>query len=150
MAPSLNTHAHTHTHTHTHIHKYTNTQVQTHTHTHTHNARAHAPQVAGVYSIAVKSTAAAAQQSQGAPGGAGASPYRDGVIDVLVMENIFYDRPISRWAGGRSHRGGNGDLSVFVWFPQAGRGPGALLGARRGAGRGFAGLARVWSHAAGG
>lgn len=53
----------------------------------------------GVYSISVKSTAAgAAAASQGAAGGSGPSPYRDGVIDVLVMENVFYDRQISRCA----------------------------------------------------
>ncbi|KAI8466583.1 MAG: hypothetical protein J3K34DRAFT_433360 [Monoraphidium minutum] len=51
--------------------------------------------VAGVYSITVKSTAAAAQ-GQGGPGGQGASPYRDGAVDIIVMENIFYDRQITR------------------------------------------------------
>jgi hypothetical protein len=50
-----------------------------------------------VYSIAVKSTAAvAAAAAAGAAGGSSASPYRDGTVDVLVMENIFYDRQISR------------------------------------------------------
>lgn len=49
--------------------------------------------VAGVFSIAMK----------GGGGGAGTgsnsgppAPFKDGVIDVVVMENIFYDRQISR------------------------------------------------------
>jgi hypothetical protein len=70
------------------------------------------PQVAGVYSITVKSTAAvaAAAAAAGAPGGPSASPYRDGAIDVLVMENIFYDRQITRsgLGGGEGGDGGSG------------------------------------------
>jgi hypothetical protein len=46
--------------------------------------------VAGVYSIGMKCSGV------GAPGGGPPPPFKDGCIDVVVMENIFYDRQISR------------------------------------------------------
>jgi 1-phosphatidylinositol-3-phosphate 5-kinase len=49
--------------------------------------------IAGVYSISFKQQSAAST-GQGAGGAAGL--FKDGSIDVLVMENIFYDRQISR------------------------------------------------------
>jgi 1-phosphatidylinositol-3-phosphate 5-kinase len=49
--------------------------------------------IAGVYSISFKQQSAAST-AQGAGGAAGL--FKDGCIDVLVMENIFYDRQISR------------------------------------------------------
>jgi hypothetical protein len=57
--------------------------------------------VAGVYSISFKANAPGGAGggggSSGAAAGGGSSlPYKDGVLDVVVMENIFYDRQISR------------------------------------------------------
>lgn len=52
--------------------------------------------VAGVYSIAMRTQGGAPAGAAPGPGGQGGGPFRDGTIDVLVMENIFYDRQISR------------------------------------------------------
>eukprot|EP00775_Hariotina_reticulata_P003719 gene3719-3981_t len=52
--------------------------------------------VAGVYSISVRTQGGGTGLSSGQGQGGQAGPFKDGVIDVLVMENIFYDRQISR------------------------------------------------------
>jgi 1-phosphatidylinositol-3-phosphate 5-kinase len=51
--------------------------------------------VAGVYSITIRTQGGAPAAAAPGPGGQG-GPFKDGSIDVLVMENIFYDRQISR------------------------------------------------------
>jgi hypothetical protein len=51
--------------------------------------------VAGVYSITIRTQGGAPAAVAQGPGGQG-GPFKDGSIDVLVMENIFYDRQISR------------------------------------------------------
>jgi hypothetical protein len=51
--------------------------------------------VAGVYSISIRTQGGAPAAAAPGPGGQG-GPFRDGSIDVLVMENIFYDRQIGR------------------------------------------------------
>lgn len=50
--------------------------------------------IAGVYSISFKQQSTASTGPGGSGGAAGL--FKDGSLDVLVMENIFYDRQISR------------------------------------------------------